>query len=229
MWSLPLYGSSIFLWAVPFRGPSSASSVSGYYFGLFGGCVAPTPRRCTAGMCSYGRQSHLYVIFLSCAAYGLLPFITDLPQMPKCGPNLTSRIRSTLHSRRLHYVVPTCTKFCRRLGPLLTLSITLPCLILCALQATNPHRSYDHMRISCRRGVSAPIFLVQYTIACFAPPAFLLPEKTRSFFYHVPVAISQAQMSNDLSNSLGISANFTSPTPIVLSCPYAGERDQGEL
>ena len=96
-------------------------------------------------------SSHLYTIFLSCAAYGLLPFITDLPQMPKCGPNLTSRIRSTLHSRRLHYVVPTCTKFCRRLGPLLTLSITLPCLILCALQATNPHRSYDHMRISCRR------------------------------------------------------------------------------
>ena len=112
-------------------------------------------------------SSHLYAIFLSCAAYGLLPFITDLPQMPKCGPNLTSRIRSTLHSRRLHYVVPTCTKFCRRLGPLLTLSITLPCLILCALQATNPHRSYDHMRITCRRGVSAPIFLVMYTTAVF--------------------------------------------------------------
>ena len=56
VWSLPLYGSSIFLWAVPFRGPSSASSVSGYYFGLFGGCVAPAPRRCTAGPCCYGRQ-----------------------------------------------------------------------------------------------------------------------------------------------------------------------------
>jgi len=56
VWSLPLYGSSIFLWAVPFRGPSSASSVSGYYFGLFGGCVAPTPQRCTAGPCCYGRQ-----------------------------------------------------------------------------------------------------------------------------------------------------------------------------
>ena len=46
-----------------------------------------------------------------------------------------------------------------------------------------------------------------------------LPEKTRVFFYHVSVAISQAQISKDLANSLGISANFVSL--IILSCPYA--------
>ena len=91
-------------------------------------------------------SSHLYAIFLNCAAYGLLAFITDLPQMPKCGPNLTSRIRSTLHSRRLHYVVPTCTKFCRRLGLLLTLSITFVVAMFVYLSHHNfkknkcPHR-----------------------------------------------------------------------------------------
>jgi len=97
-------------------------------------------------------SSHLYAIFLSCAAYGLLPFITDLPQMPKCGPNLTRRIRSTLHSRRLHYVVPTCTKFCCRLGPLLTLSITFAVSdSLCATgneppQVIRPHAHYLQAR-----------------------------------------------------------------------------------
>ena len=53
--SLPLYACSISLWAIEFRGPSCASSVSIHYFGLLGDCVPPTPRRCCAAPC-HGSQ-----------------------------------------------------------------------------------------------------------------------------------------------------------------------------
>jgi hypothetical protein len=116
-----------------------------------------------AGPCCYGRQlppvrhfSQLRRLWAPAFYYWPPTNAKMRAQSNQSHTEYTSLTEASLCRAYLHKILPPpLVRFWRSASP-------LPCLILCALKATNPHRSYDHMHITYRRGVSAPIFLVKY-------------------------------------------------------------------